>query len=96
MDKETIELWNTNILKTEFVKNVTHFFCAAVLHECEYACNNDFNRACGEIFDTLYRVSHNNSDIGIKPITHNDNLLEYFFNQKNEIPAYVFYWLQYC
>lgn len=96
MDKEEIELWNTGIVNPKNTKSFIRYFCGAVLHECEYTCNNDFNRACDDIFNTLYRVSHNHSDIGITPITHRDNLLEYFFNQKNEIPAYVVYWLQYC
>ena len=96
MDKEEIELWNTGIVSPKHTKRFIHYFCGAVLHECEYACNNDFNKTCTKIFDTLYRVSHNNSDIGITPITHKDNLLEYLFNQKNEIPGYISYWLQYC
>ncbi len=96
MNKKDIELWNTGIVNPKHTKRFIHYFCGAVLHECEYARNNDFDKACDKIFDTLYRVSHNNSDIGITTITYKDNLLEYLFNQKNEIPGYISYWLQCC
>ncbi len=95
MEKQEIETWNTGIVDPKYVKNFIHYFCGAVLHECRYDCNNDFNKAYTSVFNTLRRVSHNNSDMGVTPITY-DNLLEYLFNQKNIIPGYVSFWLQYC
>lgn len=96
MEREEIELWNIGIVNPEHIKSFIHCFCGAVLHECKYACNNDFYKGYENVFDTLHRVSRNHSEIGITSIPCRNDLLECLFNQKNEIPAYISYWFQWC
>lgn len=90
-NKNVIELLNTGFVRPEFVKNVTHFFCRAVMYEdasnlqCGYQC----------VHENLVSFSAEHSQKhGVRPIQYCDNLLSYFFNQKNQIPGYVYYWLK--
>lgn len=94
MNKETLDMWNTGILKDELVKTTTHFFCGAVLYECE-RIDTEIGVEAGyyALKDRLTYYSRTHSSYGVRPISHATNLLEIFFNQKKEIPAYVYFWL---
>lgn len=107
MDTEYAECLNTGFLEPEYVKNVTHAFCAAVEIECrrvaataEYECRRtgiaDLEKGYDRLRLNLIRFSRDNSEEsgnGVKPIDFiEDDLLAYFFNQKNKIPNHVYYW----
>lgn len=90
MDKETIDLINTGFLKDELVKNVTHYFCKVVFN----SCRNNLTEGLHTVKDNLMSFSERHTDsIGVRPVTYSDDILAYFFNQKNEIPGHVYYWL---
>ncbi|MDO5398567.1 MAG: hypothetical protein Q4G33_11635 [bacterium] len=95
MNMKQTEIDNTGFLKTEYVKNVTHFFCAAVEYECKQSHTDDLQYGYDGVLSRLAHFSNAWCDKhGVKPIVRfEDNLLEYFFNQKNMIPGHVYYWL---
>ncbi|MCH5212251.1 MAG: hypothetical protein J1G06_04485 [Oscillospiraceae bacterium] len=97
MDDKTIELINTGMVKPEYVKNVTHFFCGAVMAENDKQRNvrmDDLREAVNMVGHNIIHFSNAWAEkIGIRTVTWEDKLLEIFFNQKNMIPAYIEYWL---
>lgn len=92
---EVIELCNNGFVSKERVKNVIHYVCRAALHEAELNRQPD-NIVAGleTVRVKLIRFSATHThNLGIKAVTYSDSLSEYCFNQHNEIPAYILYWL---
>lgn len=92
---EVIELCNNGFVPKERVKNVIHYVCRAALYE------EELNRQPDDIIaglDTVmvhlirFSAAHTNN-LGVKAVTYSDSLSEYCFNQRNEMPAYIMYWL---
>ncbi len=94
---EVIELCNQGIIKRERVKNVIHYVCRAAIYEAELSGQPE-NVIAGldRVYSQLIQFSAQNThNIGVKAVTHNDSLLKYCFNQHNEIPVYIVFWLYY-
>ena len=90
MNEKEFEILNTGVLKPEFVKNATHFFCRAVIHECEDDVCTGYRR----LVDNLIPFSQAHTETQqVKPICYGDDLLDIFFNQQNTVPMYVYFWL---
>lgn len=92
---EVIELCNNGFVSKELVKNVIHYVCRAALHEAELNRQPD-NIVAGleTVRVKLIRFSAAHThNLGIKAVTYSDSLSEYCFNQHNEIPKYIWYWL---
>ena len=92
------ELYNNGFVLPEKVKNVIHYFCAIVEYEQKRAQKNNHSittfEAALNIGKTLRGFSGAwHKDTGVIPVSYEDNMLFYFFNQKNQIPGYVYYWL---
>jgi len=92
---------NNGFVKPERVKNVIHYFCAIVEYEQKKAQENNrsitVNEAVINIAHSLRIFSnYHYSDTGVNPVTYDDDILLYFFNQKNQIPGYVYFWLRIC
>lgn len=96
MNIENVENLNTGFLKAEYVKNVTHCFCAAVEYECKRLETNDLIKGYNTVISKLVKYSCAWCDEwNINPIEPvEDDLLKYFFNQKNAIPGYVYFWFK--
>lgn len=89
------ELYNTGIVKPEYVKNIIHAFCGAVLYECRRNNTYDIEAAAKAVYDNMSSCSSRDSN-GLKPIGCFWDLLGWFFDQKNIIPGYIFYFLGNC
>lgn len=92
MDAKRIELYNTGYVDRKYIKPVTNCFCAAVMHECGWLETSDLMSGYKRVKGFLLNCCERHPRIGIKPITETTDLLEIFFNQKNSIPAYVYFW----
>ncbi|MBQ3427024.1 MAG: hypothetical protein IJH37_07775 [Clostridia bacterium] len=96
MEKNTerAKLYNEGCVKDKYVKQTIHYFCAAVMLECAKLHTQDLKSGFNAVIQTLLYFSEHSSDSEhIKPISYNDDLLGCFFNQKNNIPGYIFHWL---
>lgn len=90
--------YNNGFVSPKKVKNVIHYFCAIVEYEQKKAQENNRSITVNEAVHAIERllVNHSNAyhkDTGVTPVSYKDSLLCYFFNQKNKIPGYVYYWL---
>lgn len=90
-NRDFIDLANTGIVKPECVKKVTGLFCRAIEHENADDLLNGYETVLHKV--SRFSVKHS-EQFGIRPILPNEDILEYFFNQRNTIPAYVYYWLK--
>lgn len=90
-NRDFIDLASTGIVKPECVKKVTGLFCRAIEHENADDLLNGYETVLHKV--SRFSVKHSEK-FGIRPIRPNEDLLEYFFNQRNTIPAYVYYWLK--
>lgn len=100
LSKEDIDIFNNGKVITEYIKNIKHYFCAAVSERLkalkEYDCTSDIRDAFYNLSKDLQAFSKGHAFAhGIKPITETDDLLEYLFSQKNYIPAHVAFWLEF-
>lgn len=92
---EIIELSNNGKVKAVHVKNVIHYVCRAALHESELnGTPNDVISGIEVVERHLrqYSAAYTKNS-GVKVVTYDDSLLKYCFNQHNEIPGYICYWL---
>lgn len=88
--ENTNDIINTSVVATQYVKNTIHFFCKVVTHEG----NGDLIQGLNILKDNIVSFSSGHTvAAGVQSVTYSDFLLEYFFNQQNRIPGYVYYWL---
>ena len=90
MSENNRDILNTGIVKAEYVKNAIHYFCAAA--ELENSADVVEGARCVEKNIINYSAASTERE-GVKPVTIYENILEYFFNQKNIVPAHVYCWL---
>lgn len=100
LSKEDIDIFNNGEVIKEYIKNIKHYFCAAVSERLkalkEYDCTSDIRDAFYNLSRDLQAFSKGHTEVqGIKPISETDDLLEYLFSQKNYIPAHVAFWLEF-
>ncbi len=92
---EVIELSNNGKIKAEYVKNIIHYVCRAALQEAELnGAPNNVTSGIEVVKKHLrqYSAAYTKNS-GVKVVTYDDSLLKYCFNQHNEIPGYICYWL---
>lgn len=88
---------NTGFIDRPFVKKYINFFCAAVDIELTRTKNCDIEEAYRQLCENIVSFSKLwSSSKGIRPVKYYEDILSYFFNQKNNIPAHVCYWLLCC
>lgn len=86
---------NTGFITGSAVKKYINFFCAAV--ESEVTPTGDIKDAYNQLHEKIKSFSRLYGGLrGIRVITEYEDVLSYFFDQKNTIPVYVCYWLMCC
>ncbi len=89
----TTEQINNGILEKEYIKYNTGFFCDLVYSELQKT--KDVFTAYITLAENIVAFSNARTNLdNIRPIDGIYDILTYFFNQKNEIPIRVCYWLQ--
>lgn len=86
--KNGFEGWG--LVLPPYTENITHFFCKVVQIERDSNVKRAYNNIVRQL-ETFSKAHSGN--VGVRPISAEDNIIQYFFNGENAIPRYIYYWL---
>ena len=94
-NNKEIETINKGFITGRAVKKYINFFCAAVDYELSENSDINIRKASDRVSQKIVAYSNaRKKQRGIRAVAYHENLLPYFFNQKNTIPGYICYWLK--
>lgn len=89
---------NNGFIKNDCKQQVIKYFCSAIFYECAKNSTKDIDFGYNAVLQEISKFSSTHTVTSrIKQVKYSSmQLLEYFFEPKKSIPAYIYYWVLQC